>query len=106
MILSIYGAYDNLSHNFIAFTTTPKNDGLAVRNLLSSLRVPLKDTQCICLGSFDSDPGFVSFEKELRIVDWSCYKFPETVADALSPLGVSDSELSEILANKNKNKNK
>ena len=39
MILSIYGAYDNLSHNFIAFTTTPKNDGLAVRNLLSSLRM-------------------------------------------------------------------
>lgn len=97
MKLSLYGAWDNLSHNYLEFTVTPQNDGLAVRQILSSLRVPLKDSQLICIGSFDSEIGFHSFDKDIRVVDWSCYKFPETVADALSPLSLSDSELSEII---------
>lgn len=100
MKLSLYGAWDNLSHTYIEFTVTPQNDGLAVRQILSSLRVPLKDSQLICLGSFDSEVGFHSFEKDIRVVDWSCYKFPETVAEALSPLALSDSELSEIVSNR------
>lgn len=103
MKISIYGAYDNLAHNFIVFTQSPQNDGLAVRSILSTLRVPLKDTQCICLGTFDTDKGFVSFEKDLRIVDWSCYKFPETVAESLAPLNLTSDELSEVLKSKGGN---
>lgn len=102
MILTLYGAYDNLARNFITFTVTPKNDGLAVRNVLSTLRVPLKDTQLVTLGDFDSDVGFHSFKSSIRSIDWSVYKFPENVADALSPLGLSESELSECLKNVNK----
>lgn len=102
MKLSIYGAWDNLSHSYITFTVTPQNDGLAVRNVLSTLLVPLKDSQLICLGSFDTEIGFHSFEKGIRVVDWSCYKFPETIADAISPLGVSESEFLEIIKNSNK----
>lgn len=101
MKLSLYGAWDNLSHNYLVFTVTPQNDGLAVRQILSSLRVPLKDTQLICLGSFESEKGFHSFKKDIRVVDWSCYKFPETVADALSPLALSDIELSEFISHRN-----
>lgn len=87
MILTVYGAWDNLAHNFITFTVTPKNDGLAVRNVLSTLRVPLKDTQMVALGEFDPDIGFHSFKSSIRSIDWSVYKFLRTL-QTLSLLSV------------------
>ena len=74
-----------------------ENDTLAVRDVLKTLRYPLKDTELYCLGSFfrhfeenQTEIPFsccdVSLLSKCRYVPWSCYKFPETVAEALSPL--------------------
>lgn len=93
---NIYCVYDKLS-GLLVHMCLAENDTLAVRNTLSTLRFPLKDTELYCIGTFgrsfeenQTEIPFSScdatFLNKCRFVPWSCYKFPETVAEALSPL--------------------
>lgn len=107
---NLYCVFDKLSGTFHHFTTAT-SDGLAVRNILLTLTCPLKDNVCLKLGRFDKsfNPGlqeinlsnctFISFG-DFQIVDWSVYKFPNDVAEALAPLGCSPDEIKEITRQK------
>lgn len=107
---NLYCVFDKLSGTFHHFTTAT-SDGLAVRNILLTLTCPLKDNVCIKLGRFDKvfdansqeisllDCAFVPIG-DFQVVDWSVYKFPNDVAEALAPLGCTPDELKEITRNK------
>lgn len=106
---NLYIVYDKVSCSFNhGFSCA--SDFLAVRSVLSTLQVPIKDSILFCIGSFnshfDSESSEIGFEcvvtsilKNWRVVPWSSYKFPETPADALAPLGLSPDEIKD-LANK------
>lgn len=107
---NLYCVFDKLSGTFHHFTTAT-SDGLAVRNILLTLTCPLKDNVCLKLGRFDkifaadtqeislSDCSFLPCG-DFQIVDWSVYKFPNDVAEALAPLGCSPDEIKEITRQK------
>lgn len=107
---NLYCVFDKLSGTFHHFTVA-SNDGLAVRNILLTLTCPLKDNVCLKLGKFNKtfpsdahevsllDCDFMAFE-DFQEVRWDSYRFPETVAEALSPLGISADEAKEIARNK------
>lgn len=97
---NIYVVYDKLS-GFLKYMYLAENDTLAVRDVLSTLRFPLKDTELYCIGTFKRffeenqlEIPFSScdatFLEKIRFVPWSCYKFPETVAEALEPLDCAE----------------
>lgn len=107
---NLYCVFDKLSGTFHHFTTAT-SDGLAVRNILLTLTCPLKDNVCLKLGKFDKsfeadsqeisllDCDFMAFD-DFQVVDWSVYKFPNDVAEALAPLGCSPDEIKEITRQK------
>lgn len=97
---NIYVVYDKLS-GFLKYMYLSENDTLAVRDVLATLRFPLKDTELYCIGTFDRSfeenqleipfsSCDVTFLSKCRFVPWSCYKFPETVAEALEPLDCAE----------------
>ena len=107
---NLYCVFDKLSGTFHHFTVAA-NDGLAVRNILLTLTCPLKDNVCLKLGRFEKafpsdsqevsllDCDFTAFE-DFQEVSWSSYRFPENVAEALAPLGLSPDEVKEIARRK------
>lgn len=97
---NIYVVYDKLS-GFLKHMYLAENDTLAVRDVLSTLRFPLKDTELYCIGTFDRSfdenqleipfaSCDVTFLDKCRFVPWSCYKFPENIGEALAPLDCSE----------------
>lgn len=103
---NFYLVYDKVlcsfSHGFSC-----ASDSIAVRSVLSTLRVPIKDSILFCIGSFKADfnPEIVEIGFECvtysmldswRVVPWSSYKFPESPAEALAPLGLSPDEVKDI----------
>lgn len=108
MTENLYCVFDELSGNLTHFVLA-SSDGLAARNILMTLQVPLKDTKLLCLGSYTKDSignaeryslSHVHFDlKNVRTIPWTVYKFPESVSEALSPLGLSDDEVDEIKSN-------
>ena len=105
--LSLYAVLDNLTGQYSEFTIAP-NAGVAARNILLTLRVPLKDTQLVCLGNITSDypndcqsitHDYVKFQSVDTVYDWSVYRFPENIAEAISPLGCTPDEVREISLN-------
>lgn len=97
---NIYVVYDKLS-GFLKYMYLAENDTLAVRDVLSTLRFPLKDTELYCIGTFNRSfednqleipfsSCDASFLDKCRYVPWNCYKFPETVAEALAPLDCAE----------------
>lgn len=107
-IFNCYFVFDRVSGN-VYMHCDAQNDTLAVRSVLSTLRVPLKDCELYQYGTLtknfetgQSDLKFgqeVSFTplKQPRFVSWSCYKFPESPAETLSELGLSKDELEQII---------
>lgn len=107
---NLYAVFDKLSGTFHHFTTAT-SDGLAVRNILLTLTCPLKDNVCVKLGRFDKvfnpnadeisllNCSFIPFD-DFQVVDWKVYKFPNDVAEALTPLGCTPDEIKEITRNK------
>lgn len=95
----LYCVFDKLSGKLSEFGLY-SSDGLAAREILKTLRVPLKDSLLLKLFEYDksavtSDMKEVSLN-DVRICDfnvtvipWSVYKFPENQAEALSPLEAS-----------------
>lgn len=107
-----YAVFDKKLGRLTYFLTSP-SDGLAVRSVLlrqfvpDNPPVPLRDTDLLCLGEYssvlpqgDKDSSYrdmsLSFYKKVRVVDWSVYKFPETLADAVSPLDVTPEEFKSL----------
>lgn len=106
----LYCVFDTLSgalHHF----TIQSSDALAVRQILLTLSCPLKDNKVYCLCDIDStltptelDIACHKFSSlSPRFVPWDSYKLPETVADSLAPLNLSESELDDL---KNKSRSK
>lgn len=102
-----YVVFDKIAGHFI-FGFEESNDTLAVRSALLSLRCPLRDTALYCLGSCSrsADTSLKEFQFGVdfsfssctpRLVPWNCYKLPETPAESLKELGLTSSELSEII---------
>lgn len=115
--LSLYGVYDTVSGSFSKFLTA-SNDGMAARNALKTLDVPIRDSLLCCLGFLEChlyspetkveelnpyvhnpilDSAFLPLD-DFRVVPWSVYKFPETVAEAVAPLGASPDEVRQIVS--------
>lgn len=94
---SVYMIHDSVANYPIGFVIA-RSDGEAVRKALLSLRVPIRDSQLYHIGTFDPQ-GFANFQalKTIRLVSWEKYKLPESVSEALAPLGTSPDELREIV---------
>lgn len=95
---SVYMVYDKVANYPIGFFIA-NCDGEACRKAMLSLRVPLRDSTLFQIGYFETGfltPNFSSLKK-MRKVDWSCYSLPETVAEAIAPLGASPEEIREIV---------
>lgn len=114
----VYCLYDKLSCA-TSFYQVAENDSKAILNILSmSIKVPLKDCTLIRLGVLDSYIPTLSPEdtpknmdyvfsdvldfdwyKKPVLVDWSACKLPESEAESLAPLGLSPSEVKQIVTN-------
>ena len=109
-----YIVFDKVSGQII-LSLTSQNDTLAVRDSLMTMRVPLKDCELYqvadIVSDFDSHSNEIKFGFDFkynslsspRFVSWSCYKFPESPAEALAPLGLSNEELNQLVSNEVKN---
>lgn len=103
---SLYGVFDKLSGHVTQFFTR-SSDAIAVRDIIFTLRYPLKDTVLLKFGDFETSiPAdspienvldcFTKSDWNLKIVPWDTYKLPETTAEALAPLGLSPDEVKKI----------
>lgn len=110
MHYNLYALFDKVS-GCVTSTFIAQNDGLAVRETLLTLRVPIRDSEIYQIGTFvqDFDKDKVSLfdlschfsvNNSYRLVSWDSYRFPENVAEALAPLGCSPDEIVEISKNK------
>lgn len=105
VVEKLYCVLDHVSGELREFTVAT-SDGLAVRRILMTLRVPIKDNTVFCLGEIERnfaedcrhvDSSCISTRlDEFRQVSWSSYRFPEDKAEALAPLGLTPDELSEV----------
>lgn len=105
----VYAVYDKYFGSFSSMFVA-ENDALACRLAFTSLRVPLKDSDLYCLGDFVRTIPFgehgkidpIPFSLDLnwysspRFVSWDNYRLPETIADAVAPLGLSPDEVAEL----------
>lgn len=105
-----YALYDKVSAHVLS-TFIATNDGVAVRDTLLSLRVPIRDSEIYQIGTFVQNLNTdkqASFELSChfdvlnvpRLVSWDSYKFPENVAEAVAPLGCTPDEVREITKNR------
>lgn len=85
-----YGLYDKVSKEYRVVRSS-SSDSAAVRDFtvvaLADFRIPLRD--------FEVHKLEVS---SLGSVDWNLYKFPESNAEALAPLGASPEEIKEVFS--------
>lgn len=86
MLLKLYVAYDKVSKRYFD-VFTGNNDAQVVRN-----RLPLHQRMLMCMasdieyyavGSLDDESGAFALSDKV-LVDFSCYKFPETVSMSIS----------------------
>lgn len=102
---NLYCVQDTVSGNLSHFVLAT-SDGLACRNILLTMEVPLKDTKVFRLATVtrtldDSHCDFsVDYLDEPVFVSWDSYRFPNDVAEALAPLGLSHDEVVEISKNR------
>lgn len=110
--LNCYVVFDKLAGNFYCYVNAP-NDSLAIREALSTLRVPIRDTNLYCYGHIVRNIPFnkqnielgsdvVFTPSEFRLVPWSSYKFPETVAESLEELHMSKEDMEQYIQSVNK----
>lgn len=106
---NLYALFDKVSDTVVD-TFIAQSDGVAVRNTLLTLRVPIRDSEIYQIGTMsrfvenDKLSDFVtSTDFEIvspRLVSWESYRFPENVAEAVAPLGCTPDEVREITKNK------
>lgn len=102
MIPSLYCLYDKVACRYSHFCLA-NSDGEYVREMIAhrvSFPLNFEDTVCLCLGSLDfgefdsyfSSSNFAFDSSSARVVPWSSWKQPESVADTLVPLGLGTEE--------------
>ena len=101
---SLYCLYDKVAKRYSHFALA-SSDGMYVRELVAHrIAFPLnfRDTEVFCLGQFCYDGGFSldGNKIELRSVPWTAWQAPETTADLLAPLGLSQEDTSRIAREK------
>ena len=103
---SLYAVFDKLSGHITQFFTR-SSDAIAVRDVIYTLRYPLKDTVLLKIvdyvltvpASEPVDDVLDCFDFAVlnpKVVPWDSYKVPETIAEALAPLGLSPEEVKKI----------
>lgn len=93
----LYCVFDKVAASPLFFLSA-RSDGLAVRRCMLSLSVPLKDTQIFSLGGFLNESDLKSFVPGFREVPWSAYRLPETLAESVSPLNLTEDEFKEFVS--------
>lgn len=107
---NLYALYDKVSDTVVD-TFIAQSDGVAVRNTLLTLRVPIRDSEIFQIGTMSrfvqNDKLSIDFESSTdfefvkpRYVSWESYRFPENVSEAVAPLGCTPDEVREITKNK------
>lgn len=108
----LYVLFDKLSGNTLYYQTAV-NDSRAILKILEVTRIPLRDSVLLRLGELETNLPPVNpdvdisldFSKVLKYnfyrspkeVSWSACKLPESSADSLAPLGLSQSETVELV---------
>lgn len=83
----LYGLYDKVGKTFISFNESRNNQTYIRSNFKSVYSMyPLKDVDIVKVAKIDCTTGDVIPVKH-EVVSWSDYKFPETKAENLAPLG-------------------
>lgn len=97
----LFGFYDKISDEIDVFAVSNSCANL-IRTYYPAFanRKPLKDIDILELGTIDGKE--ISLHKKPVIHNWTEYKFPETKADALAPLGLKPDEVEEIFKEKTK----
>lgn len=107
MIPSLYALYDKVAKRCSHFMLA-QNDAMYVRELVAHrVAFPLNfsDTVPVCLGTLDfgniddisfSENDFDFDPATAHFVSWTSWKYPESPADLLAPLGVSAEEARQI----------
>lgn len=87
-MLKLFGLYDKVRVEYRILGTS-KNSGSFIRENLKYLiqQYPLPDLDLVCYGDFDSETGALSLYDKPQICSWTDYKFPDTKAECLAPLG-------------------
>lgn len=94
MEFATYAIFDKVGKSYLRFGSYP-NDESAVRDLtviaLGDLRIPLRDLEVHKLS--------ISLDHNVK---WDLYKFPESNAEALAPLGASPEAIKHAFEQKTK----
>lgn len=92
--LSLYCLYDKVADRYTHFMLAD-NDAMYVRELISHrVAFPLNFSDCIPYRVCSADELHFS---DMDKVSWDSWKTPETAAEILSPLGLTDDEISSII---------
>lgn len=92
----LYCLYDKVAKRYSHFMVAD-SDGMYVREMVAhrvAFPMHFDDFTPLCLGDLDDH-----FD-DVRDVDWSCWRYPDTEDDLLAPLGLSPDEKKEIVANR------
>lgn len=108
----LYCLFDNVSGSTLYYNVA-ENDSRAILKLLHSTRIPLAQSTVLRLGELITEIPPVEPDSEVSLdfrdvlkytfydvpikVLWSACTLPENEAEALAPLGLSPSEVSEIV---------
>lgn len=98
----LYCLYDKVADRYTHFMLAD-NDAMYVRELISHrVAFPLNFRDCVPyrVCSFD-ELHFSDMDK----VSWDSWKTPETAAEILAPLGLTDDEISQIIAKRQEKAN-
>lgn len=99
---SLYCLRDKVSGNFSHFMLA-ENDSVYVRELVAhrvAFPMNFDDFEPLCLMEFDI------MDFDIRPVDWTAWRAPESEAELLAPLGCTADEISAIIARKQQEKSK
>lgn len=108
----LYCQYDRTTGS-TSFYQVADNNARAILNILHATTIPLTQSDLLCLAEVHSklprheqnkvpnldfkDTLEYTFYDKPRLVEWSEARFPETEAEALAPLGLSDDDTKSII---------
>lgn len=89
----MYGLYDKLSHNITHLRLAETPDEYVREMVAHRVSFPMTFDDFVVY-DFGSADRILEPEKE---ISWSVWRFPETKAELLKPLGLSQEELTETI---------
>lgn len=93
--MKLYAIYDKIGENYLQQIFVARNGAEMIRANVGNLmgRFPLRDLELHEIGEFKDK--IIAFD-EIKKIEWNSYKMPETKAEALEPLQISE-EFKKIL---------